>query len=131
MDVTNLNHIFSVLDSNADGYISYDDICKANIYDNESHLDKYKDYIENIDNKLLDFELFKDMINSCTESITIINEIFNMFDVDNLGYIKKNNFIEILIDNKTEKEDISLILGYFINDTITYDELYRFFKYLN
>lgn len=131
MDITNLHHIFSVLDTNADGYISYEDICKANIYENESHLTKYKKYIENIDNKLLDFDLFKDMINSCTESITIINEIFNIFDVNNLGYIKKNDFIEILIDNNVESEDIDLILGYFINETITYDELYRFFKYLN
>jgi len=131
MDITNLHHIFSVLDTNADGYISYDDICKANIYENDSHLNKYKKYIENIDGKLLDFDLFKDMINSCTESITIINEIFNIFDVNNLGYIKKNDFIEILIDNNVEDEDIDLILGYFINETITYDELYRFFKYLN
>ena len=78
MDITNLQHIFSVLDTNADGYISYDDICKANIYENELHLSKYKKYIENTDNKLLDFDLFKDMINCCTESVTIINEIFNI-----------------------------------------------------
>ena len=37
--------LFNILDTNNDGFITYDNILKCNFYNNENHLNKYKKYI--------------------------------------------------------------------------------------
>ena len=70
--------LFNILDTDNDGFITYDNILKCNFYHNTNHLDKYKKYINKTKYNRINIkqfiEIYKDYILTEKE----LNHIFDI-----------------------------------------------------
>jgi len=68
--------LFNIIDTNNDGYITYNDILKCNYYKNDNHLIKYKTFIQNTIEKKININDFIKIYEDNFLSIKELEEIF-------------------------------------------------------